>query len=107
MSANLFRSELFRVRRFRSTWVLPAVGAAFLALSLLGNVSVEHNKLVQGRTTPGDASYFLVGLAFILVLFSALSGVIGVTSEYRSRTIGLSVLVTPSRWPILIAKAQV
>jgi ABC-2 type transport system permease protein len=107
MSADLFRAELFRAWRSRSTWILPAAGAAFLGLSLLGNVSVEHNKLAQGQTTPGDASYFLVGLAFIMVLFAALSGVIGVTSEYRSRTIGLSVLVTPSRWPILVAKAQV
>jgi ABC-2 type transport system permease protein len=107
MSANLLGAELFRARRSRSTWILPAVGAAFLGLSLLGNVSVEHNKLVQGHTTPGDASYVLVGLAFIMLLFSALSGVIAVTSEYRSRTIGLSVLVTPTRWPILIAKAQV
>jgi ABC-2 type transport system permease protein len=107
MSANLVRAELFRLRRSRTTWVLPAVGAAFLALSLLGNVSIEHNKLVQGHTTPGDASYFLIGLAFIMVLFSSLSGVIGVTSEYRSRTMGLSVLVTPSRSPILLAKAQV
>jgi ABC-2 type transport system permease protein len=107
MKASLVRSELFRTRRSRSTWVLPGVGVAFLALSLLGNASVEHAKLVDGRTTPGDASYYLVGLAFIMLLFSALGGVLAVTSEYRSRSMGVLVLVTPSRTPILLAKAKV
>jgi ABC-2 type transport system permease protein len=107
MKASLFRAELFRASRSRSTWILPLVGVVFLGLSLLGNVSVEHTKLVQGHTTPADASYFLIGLAFIMLLFSALGGVLLVTSEYRSRTMGLSVLVSPSRTPILVAKAKV
>ncbi len=107
MRASLVRAELFRVRRARSTWILPLAGAVFLGLSLLGNVSVEHTKLLQGRTTPADASYFLIGLAFVMVLFSAIGGVLSVTSEYRSRSMGVSVLVTPSRTPILVAKAKV
>jgi ABC-type transport system involved in multi-copper enzyme maturation permease subunit len=107
MTGALVRAELARLRGNRSIVVLPAVGAAFVALSTAGNASVQRDKVLAHTTTLASASYFLVGMGFAMVLFSALSGALLITSEHRSRSFGLMALVAPSRTPLLWAKSIV
>jgi hypothetical protein len=87
--------------------VLPAVGVFFVALSAAGNASVQRDRLLGGTTTLGSASYYLVGMAFAMVLFSALSGALQMTSEHRCRSIGLTTIVSPDRLSVLWAKTIV
>jgi hypothetical protein len=107
MTGALVRAELVRLRGHRSIVVLPAVGAAFVALSTAGNASVQRDKVLTHASTLGEASYFLIGMAFAMVLFSALSGALQITSEHRVRSFGLMALVAPRRTPLLWAKAIV
>jgi hypothetical protein len=107
MTGALVRAELARLRGRRSIIVLPAVGAVFVALSTAGNAPVQRDKVLAHSSTLGDASYFLIGMAFAMVLFSALSGALQITSELRCRSFGLMALVAPRRTPLLWAKAVV
>jgi ABC-2 type transport system permease protein len=107
VSANLIRAELARLRGHRTVAVLPAVGAFFVVLSVAGSASLQRHRLLAGTTTAAASAYFLVGMGFAMVLFSALSGAWQITSEHRTRSIGLAALVTPRRTPVLTAKAVV
>ena len=107
MTGRLIRAELARIRSRRALALLPAAGAFFVVLSVAGNASVQRHRMLAGTTTPADASYFLVGMGFAMVLFSALSGAWQITSEHRSRSIGLMTLVAPRRTPVLVAKGVV
>jgi hypothetical protein len=107
MIRPLVRAELVRLRGHRSTFVLPAVGSAFVILSAVGNGSVQRDRLIAGSTSLSDAAYYLVGMGFAMVLFSALSGALQMTSEHRCRSIGLATLLAPDRTPVLWSKAVV
>jgi ABC-2 type transport system permease protein len=107
MTARLARAELLRLRSARTTLTLVAIGVFLVVLSTLGQASLSRDELAKGTTTLGEASRLLVGLSFVMVLFSALGGALQVTSEHRSRAIGLTTLVCPRRTPVLAAKAAV
>ena len=78
-----------------------------VVLSAVGNASEQRDRLLAGATSPVDATYYLTGMAFAMVLFSALSGALQMTSEHRSRSIGLITIVAPKRTRVLGAKCLV
>jgi hypothetical protein len=107
VSRGLLVAELLRLKSSRVPRVLAGLTVFFVALSTLGNSSTQFHKLQAGQTTAAALSYFLVGIGSVSLLFAAISGAVQVTGEFRSRSIGLSALITPSRTPILITKSVV
>ena len=103
MSA-LVRAELLRLRSSRSTWVLFVVAVAFsgllMALILTGAGTVEG----AGTGTQQQRDLLLAAGAPATQLLGAVYGVLLVTGELASRTLTASLLVTPDRRRIVLAK---
>jgi ABC-2 type transport system permease protein len=100
MTAQL-RSELLKQRTTRTTWLLLAwlVGLVLLVVGLhvasfgAGDLARESNQMR------------ILGLGTTLgVLFAALAGALSVTAEFRSGTIRPTLLVTPRRTTVIVAK---
>jgi hypothetical protein len=94
------RAELVKVRSTRTTFGLTiALVALLLAFVLLVGLVSPLSDLSE----PVNQRDFF-GLAGFASLFSALAGVLLVTSEYRFGTIRPTFLVTPKRHRVLAAK---
>lgn len=98
---NLIRSEMLKIRSTQVWfWMLLLVAAITLAATL-GSVLTIH------RATPASAiNYFSIwtnfgfaGVALVVL------GLLGLTTEFRHKTITPTLLATPSRWQLLIGKA--
>jgi ABC-type transport system involved in multi-copper enzyme maturation permease subunit len=100
----LVRAELLRLRSARSTWALlgGAVALSVLLMALVlggaGTIdgaaagSQEQRRLVVGAGAPAA------------LLLAAVFGVLLVTGELASRTLTASLLITPDRRRIVLAK---
>jgi ABC-2 type transport system permease protein len=104
MSA-LVRAELLRLRSSWSTWALLAVAVALSALMValvLGGAGT-----VEGAPAGSRAQrQALVGAgAPAAQLLAAVYGVLLVTGELASRTLTASLLITPDRRRLVLAKA--
>jgi len=95
-----FRAELLKIRSTRTTvgLVLGMVGLIVL-FSLLPGLLAKAPELVTADDQRG-----LLGVGTFAGLFSALAGIMLVTSEYRYGTIRPTFLVTPARRRVLGAK---
>jgi ABC-2 type transport system permease protein len=93
----LLHAELIKLRTTRT---FAAVAAAALALSLL--VVILRTTLDGGLA--GQDAHSLFG-GNVTGLFILLLGAIGITGEWRHRTIATSVLAAPDRVRLLAAKA--
>ena len=103
MSA-LVRAELLRLRSARSTWALlggaVALSVLLMALVLGGAGTIdgaaagtpEQRRLVVGAGAPAA------------LLLAAVYGVLLVTGELASRTLTASLLITPDRRRVVLAK---
>jgi len=100
---NLIRSEVLKTRSTQ-VWlwmILPAVG--FTALSTIGHsYDVVHNY----QAGDPDLDYYGLftasqnaGVALLVI------GVLGLTTEFRHKTITPTLLATPARWSLLAGKA--
>lgn len=98
---GLLRSELLKLRATRTTWVLLGV-----ALAIVLGVLVLILALLDrgGRVTDDDlgALFSFTAIADLLVLSL---GIVGAAGEFRHGTITGAFLVTPERWPVIVAKA--
>lgn len=96
-----FRAELLKIRSTRTTagLVLGMVGLILL-FSLLTGLLTKAPNLVSTDDQRG-----LLAVGALSGVFSALAGIMLVTSEYRYGTIKPTFLFTPARPRVLVAKA--
>jgi len=94
------RAEILKLRSTRTTLGLVIGMFALLLLTVL----------LTGLLTPtdelahADTQHDLLGLGGISTLFTALTGLLLVTSEFRFATIRSTVLVTPRRSHVVLGK---
>jgi ABC-2 type transport system permease protein len=94
------RAELLKVRSTRTTLgLLLGMVALILLFSLLTGLLSK-----AGGLSSTEDQRQLLGLGSLAGLFSALAGVLLVTSEYRYGTIRPTFLFTPRRPQVLVAK---
>jgi ABC-2 type transport system permease protein len=94
------RSELLKIRSTRTAiGLLLGMIAIVLLFSLLSGLLTKTPNLVSPEDQRG-----LLSVGSLAGVFSALAGIMLVTSEYRHGTIRPTFLVTPRRSRVLIAK---
>ncbi|HEX6667849.1 MAG TPA: hypothetical protein VF081_14795 [Solirubrobacterales bacterium] len=94
---NLLRSEWIKLWSVRTTWVMLGVG--LLAEALFAGLYVGLASLEE----IGELEDTMTGVGLLLVLVLVL-GVLVITTEFRHGTASSTFLVTPRRWPVLVAK---
>lgn len=94
---NLLRSEWLKLWTVRTTWTM--VGIGLLGEALFAGLYVGLASLAE----IGDVEEVETGVGLILVLVLVL-GVLSVTTEFRHGTASSTFLVSPGRWPALLAK---
>lgn len=97
----LVSTELLKLRTIRTTWVLLALAVALAALSVAVTVATATEMGLDLETAEGTRTLVAAG-APILVLFL---GIVMTTGEFRHRTITSSLLATPERARVVLAKA--
>jgi ABC-2 type transport system permease protein len=97
----LIRAELLKLRTTRTTWVLLGT-AMLIVLSVLVLVLAlfDHGGQVSGDDL--GALFSFTAIADLLVLSL---GIVGAAGEFRHGTVTAAFLVTPARWPVIVAKA--
>lgn len=107
---NLIRSEL---RKFFSTrtWVWLLIGCVGLALlqvvillSAAGTVDAATGMPVFPEIDSPEIVTLVLSAPATATIFIAVLGVLGVTTEYRHKTIAPTFLATPHRWMVVVAK---
>jgi hypothetical protein len=100
---NLIRSEVLKVRSTQ-VWlwmVLPAV-----ALTALATVGTTYSSITDHEQSGVPIRYYDIftqsGSAAVALL---VIGILGLTTEFRHKTITPTLLATPNRWLLLIGKA--
>lgn len=94
---SLLRSEWIKLFTTRTTWVMLGIGLlceALFAGLLVGLIDVSDL---------GDADEIATGIGILMTLMLVL-GVLVITTEFRHGTASSTFLVTPRRWPVLVAK---
>lgn len=94
---NLLYSEWIKLFTTRTTWVMIGVGllceglfaGLLTALASFGDI--------------GKVTELITGLGLLMTLMLVL-GVLIITTEFRHGTTGSTFLVTPKRWPVMLAK---
>jgi hypothetical protein len=95
------RSELLKIRSTRTTiGLVVGMIALILLFSLLSGLLTKAPDLVTAEDQRG-----VLGVGSLAGVFSALAGIMLVTSEYRYGTIRPTFLFTPKRERVLGAKA--
>src|ERR1700761_2104127 len=94
------RAELLKIRSTRTTIGLLLGMVALILLFTLLTGLLSHPSGLMGKENQRQ----LLGLGSIAGVFSALAGVLLVTSEYRYGTIRPTILFNPARSHVLIAK---
>jgi ABC-2 type transport system permease protein len=103
MSA-LVRAELLRLRSARSTWALLG-GALALSVLLMALVLGSAGSITGAASGSQEQRRLVIGAgAPAALLLAAVYGVLLVTGELASRTLTASLLVTPDRRRIVLAK---
>lgn len=98
---RLIRAELLKLRTTRTTYALlgaalvVVLGVLILVLALSDRGSTVDDKDL------GDL-FRLTAIADLLVLSL---GIVGAAGEFRHGTITSALLITPARWPVVVAKA--
>jgi ABC-2 type transport system permease protein len=103
--SGLVRAELEKLTTLRSTWALAALAVVCCVVWAAVGVSVFDTDPSQAAT-PADQRLVNIyqmaqqGYPFVLII-----GALGMTGEYRHRTITWALLITPARGAVLLAKA--
>ncbi|MEO6501328.1 MAG: hypothetical protein ABIQ09_05400 [Jatrophihabitantaceae bacterium] len=99
---NLVRSEVLKIRSTQVWFWMVLLAAAFTTLGTIGMVVTAINDYDNGA--PVD--YYAVftqsegaGVALLVL------GLLGLTTEFRHKTITPTLLATPNRWQLLAGKA--
>lgn len=103
---DLLRSEWFKLRTLRLNYALLIIGFVFVVVitGLIG-IFAEVDRFTE--TTSGDLAE-IVGVSAILAgLLLSVVGVLAISSEFGHGTIRPTLVATPSRSKVFIAKAIV
>jgi ABC-2 type transport system permease protein len=99
---NAFRAELRKLWTVRTTWVLTLMGWGLVTLSTsTGLFSTLTGARFAGTDEQIADAIGQIGASAMIVLIVAL---LAVTTEFRHRTIGRTLQLTPSRSAMLAAK---
>lgn len=97
---NFLRSEWIKLATTRTTWVMIGIGLlgeALFAGLFTGLTSIEN---LSGSENFDELA---TGIGLILTLILVL-GVLMITTEFRHGTTGSTFLVSPKRYPVMVAK---
>jgi hypothetical protein len=97
---KLLRSEWIKLFTTRTTWVM--IGIGLLCEALFAGLFVSLASLAEFETAEDIESIF-TGIGLLMVLILVL-GVLVITTEFRHGTTGSTFLVTPKRYPVMLAK---
>jgi len=100
MSA-LLRAELLKLRTTRTTWVLLASALAIV----VGTLVLILALLDRGGTVTDEDLGDLFSFTAIADLLVLSLGIVAAAGEFRHGTVTAGFLITPSRWPVVVAKA--
>lgn len=107
---NLIRSE-FRKFFTTRTWIwllLGCVGLAVLQVAILlsaaGSVDAATGMPVFPPIDSPEIQTLVLSAPSNATIFIAILGVLGVTTEYRHKTIAPTFLAAPVRWRVVLAK---
>lgn len=100
---GLVRSEWLKVRSTRMWWGLVGGALAFIALNVVAQAFVPATEGVPGLKDPAGVRS-VWSSAGQTSLFALVLGIIGMTAEYRHRTVSATFLATPLRGRVLAAK---
>jgi hypothetical protein len=99
---KLLRSEWIKLTTTRTTWVMIAIG--LLCEGLFAGLFVGLASIADIVGEDGEGfEEVLTGLGLLMTLMLVL-GVLVITTEFRHGTTGSTFLVTPRRWPVMLAK---
>lgn len=103
---DLIRSELFKLRTLRMNFVLVILGFVFVVV-IVGLVGIFAE--IDGFQSPDSAEVAeIVGVTAILPgLLMSVIGVLAISSEFGHGTIRPTLVATPSRSKVFLAKALV
>lgn len=105
---NLLKSEWIKATSTKSAYWLYGIGivlAVGLAV-LFGQLeqSSSGDPMVGEAGGGSDPLFALAGVSVFTVLLAWIAAIVAVTGEHRYHTIRSTFLVTPSRWPAVLAK---
>ncbi|WP_153502788.1 ABC transporter permease [Cumulibacter manganitolerans] len=107
---KLIKSEL---RKFftTKTWIWLLIGCVVLALvqaslmlSFAGTVDDRTGRPVFPPVDSPELQKLVLAAPASATIFIAILGVIGMTAEYRHKTMAPTFLVSPHRWQVVLAK---
>jgi hypothetical protein len=99
---NLIRSEVLKIRSTQVWFWMALLAAAFTALGTIGTVVEAVNAHDRGDVVDYYAVFTQsqgAGVALLVL------GLLGLTTEFRHKTITPTLLATPNRWLLLAGKA--
>jgi len=99
--SGLLRAELLKLRTVRTTWILVGIALAIvLGVDLLALGLMDGGATVDDGDVDSVLSFTAIGDLLLLSL-----GIVSMAGEFRHGTVTSSFLATPSRWPVIAAKA--
>jgi hypothetical protein len=104
---RVIRAELFKFRTTPGPWVVTGVSVALTALIVLTAFGVAGTLVGETFAAPRNVPELrlLLGAGYQgAILVAPVLGVLCVTSEYRHKVMTTSLLITPRREQLLIAK---
>lgn len=103
---DLLKSEFFKLRTLRLNYILLIIGVVFVVV-IVGLIAIFAD--VDGSTfTPSSDIAQIIGVTAILPgLLISVIGVLAISSEFAHGTIRPTLVATPSRPKVFVAKALV
>lgn len=98
---GLLVAEIRKLTTVRATWILTALGVAFVALFAAGETFGGLGDAFTGSPEQVGSVVGAIGANSAIPLVVAL---LAMTTEFRHGTIGRTVQLTPSRTRVLVAK---
>lgn len=103
---DLLRSEWFKLRTLRLNYLLLIIGFVFVfVITGLVGIFGEVDEFTQ--TTSSDIADIVGGTSILAGLLISVIGVLAISSEFAHGTIRPTLVATPSRPKVFIAKAIV
>ncbi len=101
---GLVRSELLKIRSTRMWWGLLGGALAFVALNVVAQALAPATEGVPALADAQGVRNIWASAGSGGTVFALVLGILGMTTEYRHRTLSATFLVTPRRSPVVVAK---
>lgn len=103
---DLLRSEWFKLRTLRLNYILLIIGVAFVVV-ITGLIGIFADVGDFTTTRSADVAEIVGGTAILPGLLISVIGVLAISSEFGHGTIRPTLVATPSRTKVFVAKAIV